>query len=127
MNLTGQIEGNQPLISLRVEGDAASLGDDIDGIIDTGFDGFICMDAERAFQIGLTPVGTIDVMLADATIGEMATATCHIVFDDRTVEGNALIGNAGSLVLYGMDFLKRAGLRLTVDTARQIWTLTDEP
>ncbi|MGB8656219.1 MAG: hypothetical protein WCE90_00350 [Candidatus Zixiibacteriota bacterium] len=127
MKLTGSFDRGCPAITLHIESPAAaSLSDEYLGIIDTGFDGFIFMSPEVSCQLGLTSSGSAAVETADGTKVDVLTAECIINIGDRQVTGTALVSPTAPDILYDNDFLKKAGLKLTCNPAKQTCELTDE-
>jgi clan AA aspartic protease len=106
--------------------EAASLSDEYPGIVDTGFDGFVFMSPEIACQLGCAPSGAAPIETADGTRVEVLTAPCIVNIANYQVTGTALISPSAPDILYGNDFLKKAGLRLICDPAKQTCELTDQ-
>lgn len=61
-------ESRTPVITLKVLGTRGALT--IDGILDTGFDGFLCLPIPVAVTLGLKLVDMIRTELADGTVIE---------------------------------------------------------
>jgi len=129
MRLAGQFKNSLPFVRLRVTPSASSpRGGEYWAVIDTGFNGFLWMSPDFAFQIGLSNAAIItDVTTADDTSHTVMVAECHIGLGGRSVLGAALIHPGAKQLLLGTDFLKKAGLRLLLDAVAGTFELTDEP
>ena len=54
-----------PIIKLHIGGVLPDSSQEFDGIVDTGFTGFLAMPMVKAFPLGLMLTGTTTVTLAD--------------------------------------------------------------
>jgi predicted aspartyl protease len=71
---------------------------------------------EVADALGIEPVGTVPLELADGTIVERPYGFCLFTYDGETVAGNVVIGPRGSEPLVGTHVLQDS--RLIVDLER---------
>ena len=60
------LDNGTPVIELKVRGSQQELT--VEGILDTGFNGFLCLPIFLAVQLGLALTDTITSELADGTI-----------------------------------------------------------
>ena len=91
-------EYRQPTISILIQGHQGERR--IEAVIDTGFDGSVCLPIPLAIQLGLELCGAQVIELADGSQSDELVFTGTVTFDDeiRTVEialtesDDALIG-----------------------------------
>jgi len=88
----------------------------LDAIIDTGFDGEVCMPIRTAVQLGLGLIGVTTVELADGTKKE------ELVFQGRARLNNLeqeveILLTEGEEALTGLRLFE--GARITIDFARK--------
>jgi len=70
---------------------------------------------EVADAIGIEPVGSVPLELADGSITDRPYGFCLVTYDGETVAGNVVIGPPGSEPLVGVHVLQ--DFRLVVDLA----------
>jgi clan AA aspartic protease len=68
---------------------------------------------EIAKQVGIEPIGTVALELADGSVQEYPYGACFFSFGGETVAGNVVIGPAGSEPLAGTHVLQ--DFRLVID------------
>ncbi len=102
-----------PCLSFKLAGVFQVLpGIDFEGIIDTGFTGFLALPIVRAFSLGLPLYGTTSAVLADGSTATCLTALAKMTVGQITKQGIAMLNWASSDVLLGMDFLRTFQLSL---------------
>ena len=89
-------------------------GIEVEGIIDTGFTGFIQLPLNWGIALTLPLEGTITVTLADGSKRVVLTAMAEATLLDRTQLGVVQLSPSGDEVLIGMDFLRRFERALVV-------------
>lgn len=70
---------------------------------------------EIADELGIEPLGNIDLELADGTVKEFPYGPCFFDFGGEIVAGNVIIGPSGSDPLAGTHVLQ--DFRLVIDLA----------
>ncbi len=75
-------EYGQPKVSILIKGHKGEHS--VDAVIDTGFDGFICLPTSLAIQLGLELCGAQGVELADGSQHEELVFTGTTTFDGET-------------------------------------------
>lgn len=71
---------------------------------------------EIAEQVGIEPVGTVPLELADGTIQEYQYGLCLFSFGGELIAGNVIIGLRGSEPLVGSHVLQE--FRVVIDMER---------
>lgn len=92
----------------------APPGVEFNGIIDTGFTGFIQLPMPHAIALSLPLEGTNVVTLADNSTQVLLTALGEATLLGRTEVGVILLSMSASEVLLGMDFLRHFERALVV-------------
>lgn len=120
--ITGQVSSKrEAVISLTVSGSQGETRE-IEAVIDTGYSSYLTLPAAVIAALGLSPIGTEQLTLADGS--EIASVICPatIVWDGQlraievdTLESKALVGMA---LLEGYDLSIRvaAGGRVTIES-----------
>jgi predicted aspartyl protease len=67
--IEGVIQGGTPLVTMRVLGTRGREAT-IASLLDTGFDGFLCLPIPVAASLGLELLEVTETELADGTLGE---------------------------------------------------------
>jgi clan AA aspartic protease len=109
--ITGQInQAGSPILKITVFGNKSEVT--IDGILDTGFDGFICLPIAIAVPLGLELIDVTDSELADGTIiqDELVFAG-KILWDDAVVDVDILLTKSTD-TLIGTAMLMNSDIRL---------------
>lgn len=89
-------------------------GIEIQGVIDTGFTGFVQLPIQFAFSLGLPLEGTVSSTLADGSISNGLAALGHASFGGEKAVGLVSLEFHANEVLIGMDFLRLFGLSLLI-------------
>jgi len=82
-------------------------GLEFEGIIDTGFTGFIQLPIQHAFSLKLPLDGTVSVTLADGSSTVCLTVLARTTFDGETKLGVVSLESNSQEILIGMDFLRK--------------------
>ena len=85
-----------------------------EGVIDTGFTGFIQLPLAQAIALSLPLEGTNTVTLGDGSSLTMLTATAKATLLGKSEDGVVLISMSSDEMLLGMDFLRRFERALVV-------------
>jgi predicted aspartyl protease len=97
-----------PCLKFHLCGVAHPLpGVEFEGIIDTGYSGFVQLPMQHAFSLKLPLEGTTSYVLADGTKGASITALARTSFGGKTVVGVITLAPGSQEVLVGMDFLRQ--------------------
>ena len=95
---------------VRIRGAQGVL--ELDAIIDTGFDGDLCIPKKLAVALGLQLVGITDVELADGSHREELVFRGQVRFLGKTRDAEILLSDSEDLLL-GLALL--AGCKMSVD------------
>src|SRR5436853_3023007 len=82
-------------------------GLEYEGIIDTGFTGFIQLPLHHAFSLKLPLEGTASYTLADGTQTACLTALAQTTFGGKMVLGVVTLAPGSQDILVGMGFLRQ--------------------
>lgn len=104
--ITGAIrETGTPVIALRVMG-TRGRESTVEGILDTGFDGFLCLPTPIAVSLGLELIDATDMELADGTIvADELVFAGQAEWDGTLMDVEVLLTRSAD-VLIGTAFLK---------------------
>ena len=86
----------------------------LDGLIDTGFSGFLQFSSSHARQLALHIDGTARVVLANNSTAIVETASAIVALDGQQEAGEIQIAGSMQEVLLGWRFLKIFGRVLIV-------------
>lgn len=89
-------------------------GIELEGIIDTGFTGFLQLPMHHAFTLKLPLDGTLSATLADGSKVTCLTVLGKVTYDGHTQQGVIALATATTDILIGMDFLRQFKLGLMV-------------
>ena len=127
MHISGTCEGGNPQFEVEIESEAASSRcGSYTAILDTGFNGYLCVPLVVAVDLGMTRESTVDLTLADGKTAEFYTAECMVSIRDKETEGIAYFNEDCVDILLGTEFLRKCRLKLVVDMAAKTCELTDE-
>ncbi len=98
-------ETGTPMLALKVIG-KGGVEVSLDGILDTGFDGFLCLPIPVAVSLGLELINATDTELADGTIVEDDLVFAGKAEWDGTVMDIEILLTRAADVLIGTSFLK---------------------
>ena len=108
-------EYGQPLVEITVMGTRKEST--CPAVVDSGFNGDVCVPTSIAIQLGLELVATYTIELADGTVRNELIFAGEVVFNGRKESAEILLTEAqdtllGTGLLMGrvleIDFLKRA-------------------
>ena len=113
--ITGRIEENgTPILKVRVIGERSEAI--IEGILDTGFDGALCLPITRAVSLGLELVDVWTSELADGTILEDEPVfSGRMEWDGEIIKTRILLTKSVDTLL-GTALLKGMELKLNYST-----------
>ena len=100
-------------------------GLEFEGIIDTGFTGFIQLPIAHAFSLKLPLEGTASYTLADGSQSTCLTALATTSFSGKAINGVVTLAMGSQDILIGMDFLRQLKLGLLIVTG-QIFLIDEE-
>jgi predicted aspartyl protease len=113
--ITGQInQAGSPVLKITVYGNKGEVT--IDGILDAGFDGFICLPIAVAVPLGLELINVTDSELADGTIVQDELVFMgKVLWDDVVVDVDILLtGSVDTLI--GTAILMNSDVRMNFRT-----------
>ena len=98
-------EAGTPILTIKIIGKG---GEEIttEGILDTGFDGFLCLPIPIAVSLGLELIDVTQTELADGTVVENELVFAGQVEWDGTVMDVDILLTRSEDVLIGTAFLK---------------------
>ena len=99
-------------------------GLEFEGIIDTGFTGFIQLPLQHAFSLKLPLEGTASYTLADGSQSACLVALAKTTFGDKKVVGAVTLAPGSTDILVGMGFLRQ--MKLGILMVKEIVFLLDE-
>lgn len=82
-------------------------GIEYEGIIDTGFTGFVQLPLNRAIELALPLEGMTTVKLADGSTAVKLTVQAYATLLGESEAGTVIIEFSSPEILIGMDFLRR--------------------
>ncbi len=106
-------DNGHPMIRFDLSGFSTEIKQEFEGMIDTGFSGFLYMPILKALPVGLVLASTANYTIADGS--QHTTLLCYgqICLDDDTcVTGMVSVANTDADILVGVEFLKMAGKSL---------------
>lgn len=127
MPVTGSFHSNgSPVVTITVSGPFPQIAQQFDAIIDTGFTGFLSMAWDKAFPLGLSLIGTTNVILANGQTAPKLMTLATITVGGVVQTDVALLAPAGD-TLVGMLFLKHFAKELRVSPGQNLMELHDDP
>lgn len=106
--------GVTPHVKIKISGPDPNNALEFDGVLDTGFDGFIMMPAPSALQLGLVSRVTTDVIMANAKTEPSMTASGTATIEDEFRTGTIILSEESTEVLIGMGLMRLFSLTLVV-------------
>ena len=103
-HILGRLDFGGPKVAFTVGGSKARL--EFEGILDTGFTGFILLPISLAIPLGLELDGFNTSVTADGRIHQSPTATATVEFGDHSLEASIVLAYYGDEILIGMSFLE---------------------
>lgn len=119
-------KAGSPTIKFKLGGPLANSEQEFEGIIDTGFTGFVSMPIVKAFPLGLLLAGTTTVTLADGKSAPQLTATGQSHIEGMSEIGVVILQGSTADILLGMDFLGKFGRVLFIHPNKGIAALADQ-
>jgi predicted aspartyl protease len=101
-------------------------GLEFEGIIDTGFNGFIQLPMQHAFSLKLPLEGTSSYILADGSRGTSLTALARTTVGDKSLMGVVILAPGAEDILVGMAFLRQFKLGILMTTGLIVLLDEDE-
>lgn len=102
-----------PVVEFVLKG-ANGVSHKLEGIVDTGYSGFILLPLLRFVKLGIALVGTSDFGLADGQRQNKAFGMAMVELGDRRANGEVVLDMTGPHTLLGMQFMRQLGLGLVV-------------
>ena len=100
----GRLDFSNPKATFTIAGSKTRL--EFEGLIDTGFTGFILLPIGLAIPLGLELDGLNTSITADGTKHQSPTATATVEFGSQSIEASVLLAYYGDEILLGMGFLE---------------------
>ncbi|CAD6493240.1 MAG: hypothetical protein CHKLHMKO_00433 [Candidatus Argoarchaeum ethanivorans] len=116
--ITGRIDGGTPIFNVRIIG---GRGEEIvEGILDTGFDGAICLPIARAVSLGLELVDVWTSELADGTIlADEPVFSGRMEWDGKVIKTRILLTKSADALL-GTALLRGMNVGLNYSTGEVV-------
>ena len=118
----GFLKEATPHVKVRIWGTDQLAAREFDGVIDTGFNGFISMPAESALAVGLAANIATTVTHADGKGGDTPSGIGWASFNGETRSEVVLVYKESTEVLLGMRFLEVFDLGLVILRGR-VWLI----
>lgn len=119
-------KAGSPTIKFKLGGPLPNSEQEFEGIVDTGFTGFVSMPIVQAFPLGLLLAGTTSVTLADGKSAPQLTATGMVKIGDQSSIGVVILQGSSADILLGMDFLAKFGRVLFIHPNKGLASLMDQ-
>jgi clan AA aspartic protease len=97
-------ETGTPVVTLKILGTRGEIT--VEGILDTGFDGFLCLPIAIAISLGLELIDATDTELADGTVREDELVFAGQAEWDGTIISIPIVLTRSEDILIGTAFLK---------------------
>lgn len=111
---------NQPKIRLKARGLRRTI--ELDAVIDTGFDGELCLPLPIAIQLGLEVGGNQYVELADGTVKQELIFAGMVILEDEDIPVDISLTNSAEGLL-GIGLLRN--IKLTINFAEKVVSIED--
>jgi predicted aspartyl protease len=115
-----------PTLKFSLYGAYPKLATEFEGIIDTGFTGFISMPLVQAFPLGVILFGTTSLTLADGSSQFRLTGWGNAQIDVQTKGGVIILEPNSNEILLGMEFVRAFNRALLVFPKTKTVVLIDE-
>jgi predicted aspartyl protease len=103
-------DSGNPSLTIQLSGvaDHAAMPDglEFDGLLDTGFMGFLSVPVTRALPLGLPLSGTTPMILADGSLHQRLTAWGCVTVGGRALWGGVVLDPTSEELLLGLEFLQ---------------------
>ena len=117
-----------PCIDLQLRGVRQNRsGLEYQGIIDTGFSGFIQLPLSVAIALSLPIAGTTTVTLADESA--LTLLTCFVktrLSQSYEVDGMAIVSTTSNEILIGMEFLTQFNQAIVVSRSKGVFLFGED-
>lgn len=111
-------QDGRPVFAIEVYGHSPDWKIPINAVFDTGFTGFLDLPLEQCLKAGLILTSTATYTLADNRPVSVLLCLGTIILGKRRITGPVSINMSGRHALLGIDFLRRAKVKLTVDPVK---------
>ena len=119
-------KAGSPTLRFKIGGPLPNSEQEFEGIVDTGFTGFVSMPIVKAFPLGLLLAGTTSVTLADGQSAPNLTATGIVKIGGQSEVGVVILQGSSADILLGMDFLAKFGRVLFIHPNKGVAALMDQ-
>jgi len=104
-----------PRLKVKVAGLKGTI--DLEAIVDTGFNGDLCIPTTLAVQIGLILEYVHDVELADGSRKRVPVYSCNIELNDLKRRAEVILTD-GTDALIGANMLKSSSMTINYETRK---------
>ncbi len=126
--VNGYFKNGHPYFSIMVYGYSPEISVSIIAMLDTGFTGFLYLPLAQCLQSALILASTAPYTLADGNTSYALLALGTIVLEKSiSTTGLVAISMASTDALIGMEFLRKLGGRLEVDTKTETVKIKNIP
>jgi predicted aspartyl protease len=116
-------QDSQPRVSISVRGARTTVT--LEAVIDTGFDGFLCLPLTTAVELGLELGGAQWVELADGSVKRDLFFSGQAGFAGRPIQPVEISLTESEDALVGVEFL--AECRLEIDFQKSVVRIHEKP
>lgn len=118
MAIDGSFSQNgRPVFAIEVYGHSPEWKIPVEAVLDTGFSGFLDLPLEYCLRAGLILTSTATYTLADNRPVSVLLCLGTVTVGKKKVIGPISINMTGRQALLGIDFLRRAEVKLEVNPA----------
>jgi predicted aspartyl protease len=100
-----EVDGS-PILRVSIMGSNGET-EEFDGIIDTGFDGFVSIPQLAADRLGLVPINSEKVMFADNSEHIRWLAIATVIMGTEMQKGSVFLEPSSEEVLLRMEFIRK--------------------
>lgn len=122
--MLGTFNNEQPEIDIQVSG-MTKTPITVNGIIDSGFNGYLTLPYSIAFPLGLILVGIESNTIADGSASSHLVCMGMVCIDGKCIETSIDIQPAADIILIGTKLLKEFGKTFKLDAMNGIVELSD--
>lgn len=120
--MRGTFNNEQPKITIEVQGSTGPIA--IEGIVDSGFNGYLTLPYTVAFPLGLVLIGIESNLIADGSSTSHLVCIGNVCVDGKCITTTIDIQPA-DIVLIGTKLLKELGKTFALDAMNGIVEITD--